>query len=178
MYENLSLIYGFSVLWSLWISSTSSTIDMYNHVIVWILFMVLVLWSLGIFASYRTSHRYWANFSTWYLWLKSIFLGCLTHGTWLLFSLIYFQEKLRFVPDKFWSFVIFCYLLGNLEPCLGTWTCTQELWSWPVLRILTMDKKNSYFLIDFRQSYQVSNFIWYRWLIRYIQFSAISKLNL
>ena len=51
LYENLSLISGFSVWWSLCISLTCSSIDMYNHVIVWILFMVLVLWSLSILAS-------------------------------------------------------------------------------------------------------------------------------
>ena len=86
---------------------------------------------------YRMSHRYWTNFSTWYLRLKSIFLSPdsnhMTHGTWqidqhqscrwiLKITIIYWSFKNvgdfhLFFPKS---------VLGNLDPYSGTWTRTRE----------------------------------------------------
>ena len=56
------------------------------------------------------SHRYWANFSTWYLWLKSIFLSPdsnpMTHETWQIDQ----QQSCRWILKilkKIWHSKIF-----------------------------------------------------------------------
>ena len=79
---------------------------------------------------YRTSHRYWANFSTKYLWLESIFLGPdsnpMNHETIKLTILIIFLEYKRknvfFQIQKLGDFWLFFpkTVLGNLDPFSGT----------------------------------------------------------
>ena len=104
------------------------------------------------------SHRYWANFSTQYLWLKPIFLdpdsNPITHTTWQTSSASTninpkmkdrrFFDGLQKWGDFHYFFKIHTQepgpVLGNLDlnrllvwdPYLGSWTRTWELWIWPV----------------------------------------------
>jgi hypothetical protein len=70
---------------------------------------------------YRTSHRYLANFSTKYLWLKSIFLGPdsnpMNHETWQIDFLEYKRKNDFFQIQKLGDFWLFFpkTVLRNLD---------------------------------------------------------------
>ena len=60
----------------------------------------LAHWSATVMTPLGKIQRYWANFSTWYLCLKSIFLSPdsnhMTHGTWRIDQLWYNTSIWRF----------------------------------------------------------------------------------
>ena len=131
------------------------------------------------------SHRYWANFSTSYIWLEPIFLSPdwnpTTHMTWQTSTASNNSPKmkdrtfLKRFAKKFKKKFKICTrepgpVLGNLDlnktllgdPYFGTWTRTRE--PGPVLMLVFC---LLYSEIWVNKRVQVERLAQYRWDIRY-----------